>query len=301
MRFSIVTPSFNQAPFIERTLHSVSRQGIASLEHMVVDGGSADDTVSILRRFAGPIRWVSEKDGGQTDAINKGIRATSGDVIGWLNSDDVYYDGTLAAVAAYFDAHPEIDIVYGDADHIGVDDEFLETYPTERWNLERLKETCYLCQPAVFFRRRVVERFGPLDERLHYCMDYEYWLRLGLGGLRFGYLERKLSGSRMYGSNKTLGARLQVHREINDMMRRALGTVPDRWLSNYAHVVVGERIDRAAEPVRFARRIAIESLRAAIRWNRWRSLPTCGRLVWRALQAPRRHPRAPARLDPPAT
>jgi glycosyltransferase involved in cell wall biosynthesis len=286
MEFSIVTPSFNQGRFIERTLRSVSTQQSGPLEHVVVDGGSSDDTVPILRRFDRRVRWTSERDRGQTDAINRGIRTTSGAVIGWLNSDDVYYEGALEVVAAYLRDHPEVDVVYGEADHIGVDDEVLDTYPTEQWNFERLKETCFLCQPAVFFRRRVTERFGLLDERLHYCMDYEYWIRLALAGVRFGYVGKKLAGSRMYGSNKTLGARRAVHGEINDMMARTLGNVPERWLYNYAHVVAGERIDRVAEPRRFAQRVALESVRAAIRWNRWRALGMCARIARRMSRRP---------------
>ncbi|HUN90553.1 MAG TPA: glycosyltransferase family 2 protein [Burkholderiaceae bacterium] len=275
MKFSMVTPSFNQGRFIRMTLESVAGQGGADIEHVVMDGGSTDETTSVLAEFGPRVRWVSEPDRGQTDAINKGIRATDGDVIGWINSDDVYYPGAIAAVAGFLAAHPDVDVVYGMADHIDADGNFIEAYPTEPWRFERLKETCFICQPALFFRRRVVERVGLLDEALHYCMDYEYWIRMGLAGVRFAYLPRKLAGSRMYGENKTLGARMKVHREINDMMKRAFGKVPERWLCNYAHVVVDERVDRSAEPARFARAVAMESLRAAITWNRIPSPRMC--------------------------
>jgi glycosyltransferase involved in cell wall biosynthesis len=280
MKFSIVTPSFNQGRFIERTLASVARQDGAQIEHMVVDGGSSDDTVAILQRVGTRgLRWVSEPDRGQTDAINKGIRATDGDVIGWLNSDDIYYPGAIAAVAAYLEAHPEVDLVYGLADHIDADDRTIDLYPTQAWNLQRLEDTCYICQPAMFFRRRVVERFGQLDENLHFCMDYEFWLRLGRAGARFGFVDRKLAGSRMYGGNKTLSARMKVHLEINDMMKRTIGRVPERWLCNYAHVVVDQRLDRRREPVRFLRAVALESVRAALHWNQLPSLRMCGWLA----------------------
>ena len=268
MKVSVVTPSFNQGQFIERTLQSVASQTGAEIEHVVFDGGSSDSTVAVLEHFRPPVRWVSEKDKGQTDAINKGIRATDGEIIGWLNSDDIYYPGAIARVVAFFAANPDIDVVYGMADHIDREDHAFESYPSEPWDLERLKETCFICQPALFFRRRVVERHGLLDESLNYCMDYEYWLRLGKAGVRFAYLQEKLAGSRLYADTKTLGARVKVHREINDMFKRLFGRVPDRWLFNYAHVLVEERIDRRSQPKRFIINVGTRSLLAGLKWNK---------------------------------
>lgn len=268
MRISVITPSFNQGQFIEHTLRSVAEQGVDGLEHVVMDGGSTDCTVDILRTFRPAVRWVSERDKGQTDALNKGILASSGEIIGWLNSDDVYYPGALASVLEAFASHPEVDVVYGMADHIDRDGVAFEAYPTEPWDLQRLYDTCFVCQPALFFRRRVVERFGLPDEQLNYCMDYEYWLRLGLRDARFLYLARKLAGSRLYGGNKTLGARVAVHREINQMLRRLLGRVPDKWIFNYAHARVESRVDRERAPRRFLICLLWHSITAALHWNR---------------------------------
>lgn len=279
MKVSIVTPSFNQGQFIERTLQSVAGQTGAEIEHVVFDGGSTDNTVEVLKNFSPPVRWVSKKDKGQTDAVNQGIRSTDGEIIGWLNSDDIYYPGTVARIVEYFDQHSEIDVVYGMADHIGLDDHAFESYPTEPWDFERLQETCFICQPALFFRRRVVEQHGLLDEALNYCMDYEFWLRLGKVGVRFGYLEEKLAGSRLYEDNKTLGARVKVHMEINDMFKKKFGKVPDRWLLNYAHALVESKTDREKSPRWFIIKLVISTFVAAWYWNRKVSAEMKTRLI----------------------
>lgn len=252
LTISIVTPSFNQGRFIERTINTVLSQGIEDLEYFIADGGSSDETVDIMRRYQDRLSFVSEKDKGQANAVNKGIMATSGDIIGWLNSDDIYYPGTLVSVLDYFKEHPEADVVYGDAYHIDENDNILEPYYTEDWDYERLKDVCFLCQPAVFFRRRLITRTGLLDESLSYCMDYEFWLRLGKI-VRFGRLHRFFAGSRMYSENKTLGSRVAVHREINDMFRK-VGDVPDKWIYAYSHCMVEDKgftRDSAARNIRF--------------------------------------------------
>ena len=265
---SIITPSYNQGRYIERTILSVLSQPVADMEYVVVDGASKDETVDILKKYEDRLRWVSEKDSGQPEAVNKGLRMTDGEIIGWVNSDDVYYPDALPQVVAYFDAHPEVDVLYGKANIIDENDCEVEPYPTEPWNFERFKNDCYISQPAAFLRRRMVERFGYLVHEYHYTLDYEYWLRLALGGAVFQYLPVVLAGARIYPETKTISGKLSLHYEMNGMMIRKFGRVPDRWLFNFGHAYLYQHNMPRSHRFRFAVAVSAVSLWAALRWNK---------------------------------
>jgi len=240
LSISVITPSYQQGVFIERTIESVLNQKNIK-EYFVMDGGSTDNTVEILRKYDkihGNLHWISEKDNGQAHAVNKGLKRATGDIIGWLNSDDIYYPEAFSTVLAFFEAHPEIDIIYGDANHIDAQDNIMEAYPTESWDVERLKSTCFICQPAVFFRRTLMEQYGLLDEKLQYCMDYEYWLRLALADVKMAHLPFVLAGSRLHSDTKTLSQSIAANKETNDMLKQKLHHVPETWIRHYAHVCV---------------------------------------------------------------
>lgn len=233
--FSVITPSFQQGQFIETTIQSVISQDFPGVDYIVCDGGSRDHTVSILEKYSRHLRWISEPDEGQAHAINKGIAMTSGEIIAWINSDDLYYPQAFKRVADYFETNSDALVVYGQADWI---DEFggvVAPYPTRSWNYKQLTRDCYLCQPAVFFRRSLVEQLGGVNIDLHYCMDYELWLRYG-STTPFRYMSVKLAESRIYPSNKTFGNRLAVHREVNYMLRNTLGYSTRHWIFQYSRL-----------------------------------------------------------------
>ena len=239
MKMTIITPSYNQGEFLAATIDSVLAQKVPDLEYWVLDGGSTDESVALLQRYGDRLQWVSERDGGQADAVNKGLKRAKGEIIGWLNSDDIYYPDACRRVLEYFAAHPEAMVIYGRADHIDRKGDWMEEYPTEAWDYARLHEMCFICQPAVFFRRSAAERYGLLNDRLQYCMDYEYWLRLGKQ-VQFHYLPEKLAGSRLYAENKTLGAKSAVHREILEMLYDKTGRISSTWLFHYGHAVAAD-------------------------------------------------------------
>jgi glycosyltransferase involved in cell wall biosynthesis len=178
---SIVTPTLNQAAFIEATINSIKAQSWRRFEHIVVDGGSTDGTLEILAKHEAtyPLRWISEPDGGMYEAINKGLRLATGEILAYLNSDDLYFPWTLETIAAAFDRDPAADFVYGDA--LSVDDETgaQEFYWTLPFNLGHLRTSGFLAQPAVFWRRSAYESIGPFDEGLRYVADCDYWMRAG--------------------------------------------------------------------------------------------------------------------------
>jgi glycosyltransferase involved in cell wall biosynthesis len=178
-RVSIITPSYNQAAFLENTIRSVLGQNCPALEYIIVDGGSTDGSLEIIQRYADRLAWwVSESDKGQADAINKGFSRATGDVIAWLNSDDMYAPGAISEAIKYLDENPEVGLVYGNAVSFDQDGHPLNDLTFSNWGLEGLVAFNIICQPAVFFRRKVLEQAGNLDENYHFLLDHQLWLRI---------------------------------------------------------------------------------------------------------------------------
>lgn len=190
-RISIVTPSFNQGQFIEETIRSVLLQGYPDLEYIVIDGGSTDNSVDIIRRYEPWISfWVSEPDHGQAQALNKGFDRATGEIFAWLNSDDAYTSGSLFTVGECFRNHSIVDIVYGSCESVDKDGRRLATYIPPHFDLHRELRCNILPQPASFFTRRVFRAIGGLNEWRHYSFDYEFWIRAALTKYSF----KRISG-----------------------------------------------------------------------------------------------------------
>jgi glycosyltransferase involved in cell wall biosynthesis len=177
---SIVTPSFNQATFLEETICSVLDQEYEHLEYIIVDGGSTDGSLEIIQKYADRLAWwVSEPDRGQTDAINKGFAKSKGEILAWLNSDDTYLEGVISEAAAYLDAHPEVGTVYGDANLIDELGSVIGKFPARQTDYQRLmRGYVHIPQQATFFRGDLWEKVGPLDPSFFFAMDYDLWVRL---------------------------------------------------------------------------------------------------------------------------
>lgn len=211
---SIVMPTRNHARFIRESIDSVLCQDYPNFELLVMDGASTDNTVEILKSYGDKIRWVSEPDNGQADAINKGMERARGQVLAYLNSDDVLLPGALSKVVNHFRNHPECDMVYGSANYIDKDGNITGAYATAEFSFERLMQDCCVCQPAAFWRRRVAERTGSFNVELETAMDYEYWLRMAAGGAIIHHTPEKLAQSRLHEDAKTLAMRGKIFEEI---------------------------------------------------------------------------------------
>jgi glycosyltransferase involved in cell wall biosynthesis len=210
LRISLVTPSFNQARFIEQTIRSVlDQRGDFDLEYRVLDGGSSDDTTAILRRYEDRLIWTSERDEGQVDAINKGLRAASGDIVGWVNSDDTLLPGALAKVAEAFAKHPETEWLHGRCKIIDTDGRPIRAWVSRykhfrarRHKFENLLTENYVSQMTAFWRRNMHDEIGYLDPSLKLAFDYEFWLRLAKRGAPI-FLEQDIACFRWYETSKS--------------------------------------------------------------------------------------------------
>ena len=205
--FSVITPSWNQGKFLVGCINSVLAQGDPDFEHLIFDNCSTDETANVAAEFS-HVRFFSEKDRGQSDAVNKGLRAAQGEIICWLNSDDEYAPEAFAALRREFE-NPNRNVVYGDVRQVGYDGasdvladaRFESRLDFVRWWSGRVK----LHQPAVFFRRTVLEKTGLLRENLHYAMDYEFWWRMS-EHFDFKYMRKVLAVQHRQPDSKTIMA-----------------------------------------------------------------------------------------------
>ena len=207
-RVSVVIPCLNRAHFLVPTIESVLQQDYPRIECIVVDGGSTDETLGILRGYGGRIQWLSEPDGGPPDAINKGWRMCSGEILAWLNADDMWAPGAVSKAVAYFQNHAEVDVVYGDCGIIDQAGNLVKTVRVREWDLEYAVKHCdhIIYQAASFMRRSILQRVGWLYPKL--CHDHELWLRISLAGGNLQHLPFHLADARDHQGN--LGSRSDI-------------------------------------------------------------------------------------------
>src|ERR1044071_5286481 len=240
---SIITPSYNQALYLEQTIQSVLGQDYPRLEYIVVDGASTDNSFEIIKKYNDRLAyWISEKDSGQAEAINKGFVRASGEILGWLNSDDYYLPNTIAVVVKCFEENPDVVMVYGDMLAVDGDGRTLNVLKYKQLSLEDLLCFQIVGQPSVFFRRTALEKTGLLDTSFHFMLDHHLWIRLAhQGGIL--HVPQVWSAARYHAAAKNRARAAEFGREafrvldwvktqpalagvVSSVGRRALETTP---------------------------------------------------------------------------
>jgi glycosyltransferase involved in cell wall biosynthesis len=204
---TIVTPSFNQAPYLEETIQSVFNQTYSNIEYIIMDGGSTDGSEEIIKRHQKKLaHWVSEKDRGQTDAINKGFALAKGDILAWINSDDTLLPNAVGEAVKFLQVHPEVGLVYGDANYINEKSRVTGRFPAAQTDLPRLRRGyVHIPQQASFFRKSIWDQVGPLDPEFFFAMDYDLWVRIARK-TEIRYLPRLWANFRLHRGAKTIDA-----------------------------------------------------------------------------------------------
>lgn len=227
-KISIITPSYNQGRYLEETILSVLNQNYPNLEYIIIDGGSTDNTREIIKKYASHLSyWVSEKDSGQSEALNKGFHRATGDIVGWLNSDDLYCKNTLHDIAEQFVQHPEAGIIYGDV--INFLENGKETRIHNQFDLLDFFSRVSIHQPGVFWRKSLLTEKNPWDESLYYCMDYDLWMKLFLNSESLR-IDKVLARFREHNDSKTHSRPLALYAEYQKIVSRFFHSLPDqRW------------------------------------------------------------------------
>lgn len=236
----VITPSFRQAGYIGEMLASVRAQDYPALEHWIVDAQSDDGTAEVVARYASPdLRWISEPDRGQSDAINKGMRRAGTEIVGWLNADDLYFPGALHAVGAAFRDHPDAAVVYGGGVKMAATGTVLKEVPAHPYDRRTLRHRFYVLQPSLFFRRSLFLEVGGLNEASHYAMDWELMLRFP-PETRVAVVPQLLGKLRCYPNTKTELGGWKRMREIAEIGRKFNGP----WDRNHLSFQVRESVSR---------------------------------------------------------
>ncbi len=231
---SIVTPSFNQKAYLEETILSVLNQDYPAVEYFVIDGGSTDGSLEIIQKYQDRLAgWVSETDQGQTDAINKGFKICTGQILAWLNSDDLYQPGAVRSAVEYLTANPEVGMVYGDTELIDGAGQRVGKFNAQQTSYERLlRGGVYIPQPAAFWRRDLWELAGPLDPSFYFAMDYDLWVKFAkIAEIR--YHPQVWAKFRIHGSGKTTISDDRCWPEMRKVYQREGGRYISVFMGKY--------------------------------------------------------------------
>jgi glycosyltransferase involved in cell wall biosynthesis len=241
-KISIITPSYNQGQFLEETILSVLNQGYPNLEYIIIDGGSTDNSVDVIKKYEDRITyWVSEPDNGMTDALNKGFKQSTGDILNWINSDDYFLSAAFyTAAEAFSNNDPMLGFIYGRCQNIRSDGSLLEERNMVNFDAGILRYGRNLfAQPASFFHKRVIDKIGLLNENLSYAMDYEFWIRACEADFRFKNISVPLATYRYHARSKTVGERskqIKEHEQV--MLERVLHLKRNRFSLSYLRTLV---------------------------------------------------------------
>lgn len=279
---SVITPTFNGADYLEDAILSVNRQSGVAAEHIVIDAASTDGTLEILQRHP-HLRWISEPDGGQSDAINKGFLMATGDLVGWLNADDYYLPGGLEAIARAADEHPEADVIHGDCVFVDPEGRVVRSKVEHDFDFQVLLYFgCYIPSTSTFFRRRLIERGLLLDCDYRVAMDFEFFTRLARLGCAFHYCPRFIAAFRWHQDNVSLQNTERRAYERHQVQRAAAGYDRPEWnlearrywarARRLTHKLISGNITRE---IRIRRRIGLDT-----QWMKdpellqWQDLPS---------------------------
>lgn len=249
---SIVTPSYNQGRFLRATIDSILAQDYPHIEYMVFDGGSTDESVDVLKSYGDRFFWKSQRDKGQSDAVNQGLAKSRGEIVTFINSDDILLPGAVSTAVRHFQTHPESDMVYGRGQYIDAAGTVTGMYRTDEYSFWRLMHDCCVCQPAAFWRSRIMRKIGFLDASLHYSMDFDYWLKIDRAGGRIDHIHDILAQSRLHPDAKTISSRQKIYNEIFLVCMRNGGYVDFNYFEGMWHHRVHERRDGWPRYFKFA-------------------------------------------------
>jgi glycosyltransferase involved in cell wall biosynthesis len=274
---SIVTPSYNMARYLPETVESVLSQDYPSIEYIVVDGGSTDATMEILQKYERRLRCLKGTDKGPSDAAHRGFRDARGEIFAWLNADDTYLPGAVRTGVEYLQAHPEIDVVYGEGYWIDETGGRIGRYPSQPFDVRMLARDCFICQPASFMRACSYRRCE-LDPDVNRSFDYDLWIRMAKQGLRFASIPDYLANSRVHGGSKTIYERDAVFQASMRLLQRHYGYVPFPWIFGYTAYRMDGR-DQFFQPLEPTFRKYLASLPMGLRMNQKRRLRFLGEWI----------------------